>query len=413
MSKQPLQKVLYVVSRFPSLTTTFTAYEMSTIQQAGVDVHVATVWAPEDASEPQTVEKPFCDKICELRLSNPALWLRSLQQIVLHPFILILFVQLLIGHLVSVYAVLKLLVSLPKGLYLGYWVKKNQFQHIHAHFLSSPATVALIASKISGVPYTVTIHAFDIFATNPYDLNGSIELKCEQAAACIVISQFNLNYMRKTWPKMGGRFEVIYNGIDVEIFSSKTRHLPDPTSYRILSNGRLVYTKGHTFLIEAVAKLRKQNRNISLEIIGGGPMDSELRELTQKLGITEHVIFTGKMLQEEIINHYRASNLFVLACAISPDGDMDGLPVVLVEALAMELPTISTQVSGVPEIVQDKITGLCIPPHDSDKLADAIAYMIDHPDEARRMAQAGRQRVEQHFNRFESGKTLLNLWQSL
>jgi colanic acid/amylovoran biosynthesis glycosyltransferase len=413
MSKQPVRKVLYVVSRFPSLTTTFTAYEMSTIQQSGVDVHVATIWAPEDDTEPQTVEKQFCDKICELRLSNPALWLRSLQQIFLHPTVLILIIQLFFGHLVSVYAVLKLLVSLPKGLYLGYWVRKHQFDHIHAHFLSSPATVALIASHISGVPYTVTIHAFDIFASNPYDRNGSIPLKCEKAATCIVISQFNLDYMRKTWPKMGGRFELIYNGIDVDMFSSKGERKSDPAIYRILSNGRLVYTKGHTFLIEAVAKLRSQKRNIALEIIGGGPMDAELHELANRLGVTEHVTFTGKMLQEEILNHYRASDLFVLACAISPDGDMDGLPVVLVEALSMEVPTISTQVSGVPEIVQDNITGLCIPPHDSDKLADAIAYMMDHPDEARQMAQAGRARVMKYFNRHESGKTLLHLWQTL
>jgi colanic acid/amylovoran biosynthesis glycosyltransferase len=413
MSKQPIKKVLYVVSRFPSLTTTFTAYEMSTIQQAGVDVHVATIWPSEDETEIQTVEKQFTDKIRDLRLSDPELWLRSIQQIVLHPLILILIVQLFIGHLVSIYALLKLLVSLPKGLYLGYWVKKHQFQHIHAHFLSSPATVALIASRISGIPYTVTIHAFDIFATTPYDRNASIELKCEQAAACIVISKFNLDYMRKTWPKMGGRFELIYNGIDVDLFTNKTERVPNPNGLQILSNGRLVYTKGHAFLIEAVAKLRNQNRNVSLQIIGGGPLESELHDLTHRLGVTEHVTFTGKMLQEEIIDRYRASDMFVLACAISPDGDMDGLPVVLVEALAMELPTISTQVSGVPEIVRDKVTGLCIPPHDSQALAEAIAYMMDHPDEARRMAQAGRQQVVEQFNRYESAKTLLQLWQAL
>jgi glycosyltransferase involved in cell wall biosynthesis len=119
------------------------------------------------------------------------------------------------------------------------------------------------------------------------------------------------------------------------------------------------------------------------------------------------------MLQEEIIHLYGASDMFVLACAVSPDGDMDGLPVVLVEALAMEIPTVSTQVSGVPEIVQDKLTGLCVPPHDSQALADAMAYLMDHPDEARRMAKAGRQLVATQFNRHESARMLLQLWQSL
>lgn len=413
MRKQPFTKVIYVVSRFPALTTTFTAYEMSTIQQAGVDVHVATVWSSEEDNEPQTVEKQFIDKICDLRLRNPALWLRSIQQIFLKPQILILILQLMVGHLISIYALLKLLVSLPKGLYLGYWVKKHGFQHIHAHFLSSPATVALIASRISGVPYTVTIHAFDIFATTPYERNASIPLKCEKAAACIVISKFNLDYMRKTWPRMGGKFELIYNGIDVDMFTNKAEHVTDPNVVNVLSNGRLVYTKGHTFLLEAVAKLRKQKRNVKLQIVGGGPLESELHELANQLEITEHVTFTGKMFQEEIIQQYRASDMFVLACAISPDGDMDGLPVVLVEALAMRIPTISTRVSGVPEIVQDGVTGLCVPPHDSEALASAMAYMIDHPDEANRMATAGRQVVAKQFDRHKSARKLLQLWQTL
>ncbi len=413
MSKQPLKKVLYVVSRFPSLTTTFTAYEMSTIQQSGVDVHVATVWPSEDDNEPQTVERQFIDKTCELRLTNPALWLRSIQQIFLKPHILILIFRLLVGHFNSIYAPLKLLVSLPKGLYLGYWVKKHGFQHIHAHFLSSPATVALIASRISGVPYTVTIHAFDIFATSPYERNASIPLKCEKAAACIVISNFNLEYMRKTWPNIGGRFELIYNGIDADIFTNNGKRATDPSEFHILSNGRLVQKKGHAYLLEAVAKLRKQDRNVKLQIIGGGPLEVELRELADRLGITEHVTFTGKMLQEEIIEQYRKSDMFVLACAISDDGDMDGLPVVLVEALAMEIPTVSTQVSGVPEIVQDRVTGLCVPPHDSHALADAMAYLMDHPDEATKMARAGREVVAKQFNRHESARMLLQLWQKL
>lgn len=413
MGERPLKKVLYVVSRFPALTTTFTAHEMATIQQAGVDVHVATVWSSERGNEPQTVEKQFIDKICDLRLKNPAVWMRSIQQILLKPQILTLIFQLFVGHLMSVYALLKLLVSLPKGLYLGYWVKKHGFQHIHAHFLSSPATVALIASRISGVPYTVTIHAFDIFATTPYERNASIPLKCEKAAACIVISKFNLDYMRKTWPGMGGRFEVIYNGIDVDLFANKAGHVTDPNEVHILSNGRLVYTKGHTFLLEALAKLRKQKRNVKLQIIGGGPLENELHQLASRLEIREHVTFTGKMFQEQIIQQYRASDMFVLACAISPDGDMDGLPVVLVEALAMKIPTVSTRVSGVPEIVQDRVTGLCVPPHDSDALAAAMAYMIDHPDEASNMATTGRQVVEDQFDRHESARKLLQLWRTL
>src|SRR5262249_44072957 len=158
----------YVTSAFPVYSHTFTAYEMATIQQSGVDVHVVSLWTT-DTSDAHSVEKQFLGKLTFLKLSNPELWLRAAQQIIVKPQLLGLIFQLFLGQLGSIYALAKFCLSLPKGLYLGYLVRQQHFDQIHAHFLTTPTLVALLASRVSGVPYSVTIHAHDIFATNIHD----------------------------------------------------------------------------------------------------------------------------------------------------------------------------------------------------------------------------------------------------
>ena len=157
--------------------------------------------------------------------------------------------QLFRGHLVSVYAVLKFFASVPKGLVLGHWVRRQGFDVLHAHFLTTPATVALIASKVSGVPYTVTIHAFDIYTTDAKSVNGAVRAKCEHAAANVIISKFGQTYITERWPGLDARFELIYNGIDLSLFTPEERAPIDPSvsPVRILSNGRLIEKKGHDY----------------------------------------------------------------------------------------------------------------------------------------------------------------------
>ncbi len=409
-----VNKVLYVVSKFPSVSATFTAYEMAAIQALGTDVHVASVWNSDDPDRPHDVEKPFLDKIFHLRLSNPAVWGRAIQQLAQKPALFGVLYQLFVGHLVSIYALLKLLAGIPKGLYLGYLIKQHGFDFIHAHFLTSPTTVALIASKVSGVPYSVTIHAIDIFGTDPKVVNGGVEVKCENAAANVVISDFNRRYILERWPGVEARFEIIYNGVDLSLYDNTVpKKTFDDTTYRILSNGRLIEKKGHDYLIRAFAKLLQDGLDAQLSIIGNGPLMDNLQALTKELGVTDRVHFLGRMSQAEVVENYRSCDLFALACAVAPNGDMDGLPTVLIESLALEVPSISTQVTGVPEIIIDNETGLCVPPHDVDAFHGALKQMIDNPADAERMAQAGRKLVVEKFDRYKNAETLLSLWNEL
>ncbi|MEO8393962.1 MAG: glycosyltransferase family 4 protein [Chloroflexota bacterium] len=411
MADRQIRKVLYVVSNFPSLSATFTAFEMASIQSLGAEVHAASLWSGEVSDQPHEVEQQFLDRLLLPRLSDPVVWLRAFQQLIYRPALFLLIFRLALAHCVSIYAFAKLLATLPKGLYLGWWARQNQVDQIHAHFLTTPALAALLASQSSGIPFTVTIHAFDIFALTPRLRNAAISLKCQRAQFNIAISLFNIEYIRLHWPETHGRFRVIHNGIDFTLFQGMATPFADPEHIRIFSNGRLIPKKGHDDLIRAVGQLRARHYPVQLAIVGQGPEEERLKALVADLNLGEHVHFLGARSQTELVALYQESDIFALACVRSPDGDMDGLPTVLIEALALALPTVSTHVSGIPEIIRDGDTGRCVPPRDPTAFAEALVWMINHPQQAREMGLRGQSFVRAEFDSRRNAAKLFSLWE--
>lgn len=406
-------KVLYVVARFPNARETFVAQEMAVVQANGVDVHVASLWSTFPGNPTHPVDEQFLDKHIRVRLTSATVWLRAIQQLIARPVLFAVLFRLIVGHCFSIYSFLKVFANIPKGLYLGYWACQQGFDHIHAHFLTSPATAALIASKASGIPFSVTSHAFDIYSTSPKTRNGAVRYKLESAAVNVMISEYNLRFIQERWQGVKASFVLIYNGIDLSVFDP-TLSAPARTddTIRILSNGALIEKKGHAYLIRAVNRLREQGYNVDLSIIGEGILRVDLQKLVQDLHAGSYVRFLGVMTQTDVVRHYRESDIFALACVVAASGDRDGLPTVLIESLAMDMPTISTQVTGVPEIVQDGVTGWCVPPGDVDQLAAALADAIDRPDEAMKRAKQGRQLVEERFDRQKNAVKVLEAWQT-
>ena len=405
------RKILYVVSRFPNVSTTFTAHEMAQVATLGIAVHVATVWKESEGNAPHEVEKPFLANRITLDLRQPSLWRKAFRAVWHRPSVVGVLWQLVWGHRVSVNALLKVFANLPKGLALGMWASQNGVELIHAHFLTSPTSVALIAAHVADLPYTTTIHAIDIFATSAATVNGAVVYKAERAAFNIVISDFNRRYMLNRWHGLNARLDVLYNGIDLSLFRYSVHRFHTPI--RILTNGRLSEKKGHGYLIEAVASLLQQGYAVTLGIIGAGELEAELRQQVATLQVEGHITFLGTMPQHDVVRHMEQADIFALACVVASNGDMDGLPTVLIESLAMGIPTLSTQISGIPELLQDGITGHCVLPHDVPALTNALAWMIDHPDECAKMAQDGRAWVEAHFNKQTNGQTLVEKWSTL
>lgn len=407
------RRVLYLVSRFPWLSTTFTANEMAVIASAGVDVSVAPVWKTPAGHTPHELEKPFLSKIVRPNWRSPKTWLMTAKGLARRPQVLGLIARLVPGHLKSPWLPPKLLMAIPKGLYLGQWCVENGIDQIHAHFLTSPTTVAMIAAEVSGVPYSYTAHAFDITSTAPRTVNGSIPLKIKRAAVGVTISNFNYRHLHERWPSIAGaNLHVVYNGINTEQFKAdgagqRAHHEGEP--WRVLAVSRLEPVKGYDHLIRAIHLLRQRGVNVRLDIVGDGQIRADLQRQVESLGLNEHITLHGAVLQEYLADHYRRADVFAVSSA-PIRGTYESLPTVLLEALAVELPTVSTRTTGSPEIIEDGVTGLLVPPADSVKLADAIQWMIEHPDEARAMGQRGREVVLERFNREKNARRVLELW---
>jgi glycosyltransferase involved in cell wall biosynthesis len=407
------QRVLYVVSRFPCISTTFTANEMAVIASEGVEVWIAPIWKTLPNYTPHELEKPLLPNVIRPKWHKPGTWLKLLKGLIRQPRVLWLIARLFPGHLKSIYLPPKLLSAIPRGLYLGQWCVENRIDHIHAHFLTSPTTVALIASMISGIPYSFTGHAHDITSHRPHNVSGSVKLKLRHAAFGVTISHYNHRYMLEHWPK-SANVDVLYNGIDTERFrASENRQVRNGQPWRVMSVSRLVEKKGYEFLIRAVAQLYRQGVAIRLDIFGDGNQRQALQNLIERLEANAYITLHGTILQEALSDKFRHADVFALACVLLPQGDSDGLPTVLIEALASELPTISTQVTGIPEIIQDGITGLCVPPGDVQRLAEAILWMLDHPEAAQAMGRRGRQLVLEQFDRRKNARLLLTRWREL
>ena len=236
-----------MVSRFPWTSTTFTANEMAAVAAYGVEIFVAPVWKTPADHMPHEVEKPFLPNVVRPNWRSRQTWITVLKGLRRQPSALITIARLIPGHLKSIYLPFKLLAAIPRGLYLGQWCAENGIEHIHAHFLTSPTTVALIASAVSGIPYSFTAHAFDITASSARLVNGSVAYKCRRAALGVTISQYNRQYMLDRWPELrDARLEVIYNGIDLNLFRSNGRStLLTEDTRRILCVSRLEPKKGH------------------------------------------------------------------------------------------------------------------------------------------------------------------------
>jgi colanic acid/amylovoran biosynthesis glycosyltransferase len=265
--------------------------------------------------------------------------------------------------------------------------------HIHSQWAHSCGTIAMYGSWLLDVPFSFTGHAADLFRDR-----CALADKIRRADFIVCISEFHRSFYLDNGASPEQLF-VVYCGINPEWF-----HPPDDESagnrpYRILSSGRLVEKKGFTYLIEACRILADRGERFECVIGGSGELEAELRAQVAKLELGTLVTVTGKALQQErIIEFMHGGDVYVLPCVWASDNDVDGLPQMLMEAMACGLPAISTRLVGIPDLIRDCETGLLVEANDAKGLADAIARLMHDRELSRRLALAGRQWVHQKFN---------------
>lgn len=258
--------------------------------------------------------------------------------------------------------------------------------HLHAHFLHSPAAIAYIAKKVSGQGYSVCGHAKDIYTTLPENLL----MRCAHAEFVTTCTAANRAYLVEEIGLEASRVWLCRHGVDVERFSA-VRSRPQPG--RIVSIGRLVPKKGFDVLVRACGELRRRGVDFDLRIIGGGELRHELLALAAQERVADRVQFAGSMSQEEVVAELAAAELFALSPRVMPDGDRDGFPNVLLEAMAAGVPIVASAVSGIPEILTDGVNARLVAPGRADLLADAITKLLSDAGQRARLAAAAQEFV--------------------
>jgi glycosyltransferase involved in cell wall biosynthesis len=263
-------------------------------------------------------------------------------------------------------------------------------ERLHAHFLHTPASVAYYAHLMTGVPWSCSAHAKDIWTSPNWEKREKLK-SLDWLVTCTASGHAHLKALSGDPAKVA----LVYHGLDFDRFPEPPSRAAG-ASAELLSVGRLVPKKGYPTLLLALSHL-PAGTDWHFTHIGGGPLEGELKALAETLGIAPRITWLGAQPQERVLAAYRAADIFVLAAQVAADGDRDGLPNVLMEAQSQRLACVASNISGIPELIRDGETGLLVPPEDARALAAALLELIDNPERRQRLAAAGFARVRAHF----------------
>ncbi|MFV1996339.1 MAG: glycosyltransferase family 4 protein, partial [Verrucomicrobiales bacterium] len=296
------------------------------------------------------------------------------------------------------------------GLYFAELFARLGVGHVHVHFANRATHTALFIARYAGIPFSFTAHARDFMV----DL-GSDELLgelCAEASFVVAVSDFTRDMLRESYPESAEKIVRIYNGIVLEDFPARRGPRVPGEPLRVISVGRMVQFKGFEHVIEACALLMHEGLPVQCTIVGDGPRRALLHALAERLGLGEQIRFTGVMSQEEIKRELAASDAFVLPCVMDDDGASDILPTVIMEAMAVGLPVISTGLAGVKEMMEHEKTGLLVAPEDDADLAGAIRRLAENEELCGRFGAAGREKAGELFRLEDTSGQLAARFQS-
>lgn len=291
--------------------------------------------------------------------------------------------------------------AVSQALALAALVRARGITHLHAHFASVATTVARMAARLAGVTYSFTAHAKDLYheSVRPDDLRQ----KLADAAAIVTVSDYNLAYLRGQFGADAARVRRIYNGLELPRFPYAAPIARPP---RIVAVGRLIEKKGFDVLIDACALLRDQGRPFACQIVGAGEREAALAAQIAAHRLAGQVSLLGPRPQGEVVQLVQGGAVFAAPCVVGEDGNRDGMPTVLLEAMALGTPCVATDVTGIPELIDDGASGLIVPQRDPAALAAAMARLLDDERLRLRLASAARRRIEADFDITTSGAAL-------
>ncbi len=287
-------------------------------------------------------------------------------------------------------------------------LRAARFRHLHAHFCHDATNVAWMVSQLTGLPFSFTAHAKDIYQgrQNPGDL---LSRKLAAAKFVVTCTQANVQFLRDRCDDPQ-KVRCVYHGLDINLFKPEGRPMA-ASRPRLLAVGRHVEKKGFTYLIDACRALRDSGTDFQLNIVGEtGPETARLQAQIRAAALDDCIVLHPPVRQKDLVPYYRAADIFVMPSVITDDGDRDGIPNVMAEAMAAGIPVIVSNISGIPELVDDGVNGLVVPPADSRAIELAIRRVLTDAMLGQRLGMAARLRVVNIFNAEETHSVLSELF---
>jgi colanic acid/amylovoran biosynthesis glycosyltransferase len=398
--------VAVFLSRFPSVTETFILREVTEFERQGQSVRLV----PMLKEEPKVVHdaaRPWTLRALYTRYLSAPILAANISTFLRHPIRYTwLLIRLVAGTLRSPGMLWRTLAIFPKSVYLAKRLKAEGVPHIHAHYATHPSTMALIVATLSDITFSFTVHAHDIQVDR-----SLLRWKLRETRFVRSISAFNKRFLEELYPaEARDKIFVVHVGIEPEKYEENALRAREGGDVpRILCVAAHKPYKGLPVLVEACRILKAQGVPFQCDVLGDGPMRAELEAMIAAAGITGELRLLGARPENVVAEMMREATLFVLPSIIASDGQMEGIPVALMEAMASARAVVTTSISGIPELVEDGVNGFLGPPGDAAALAGAMRRVLDDPALAAEMGRNGQKKVRAGFTLAGCSEQLLDL----
>lgn len=386
-----------ILKGYPRISETFISNEILLLERLGFSIRIFSMRHPREPFSHESVKQIRA----EVDYLPQTLW-RPLPRFLYHNILLALqkpgtYVRALRTAVRRFFRTRKS-ATLKHLLQAGYLVHRflpgTHVVHLHAHFAHSPTSVALFASQLSGLGFSFTAHAKDIYTSHPEQLREKIAM----ARFVVTCTEYNRRHLTRLNGKNRKEIRRIYHGIDTDLFNGSGFSPCPEAPYRILTVARLTPKKGLPTVYRALKVLHDQKIPFVHTLIGDGDDREQILELRRSLGLENVTRWLGTQPHDVVLTHFRKAHLFVLGCRVAANGDRDGIPNVFLESMAMGVPVVSTRVSAVPEVVINEETGLLVSPENPQEMAQAILQLLTNAELRKRIIHKARKNVREVFD---------------
>ena len=397
--------IAYLAPEIPALSATFVYQEILQLEKMGLKINPVSIHRP--------INKALGDELERLEVRTFYLYEQSSVKVVISNIVLLLSSPIryfsTIATVLSDVINVGVLSRVGRGLLyrffiaagLVYYLRKNNIGHIHSNFAHIPTDITMYAAALHGITFSFISHANDLF-----ERGWLLKEKVSRAKFAVTISEYNKKFLISQGADKN-KISVIHCGVDTANFSDRgNKKLSTPPILGAL--GRLVEKKGFDVLITACDILKREGVRFKLQIAGGGPLKNSLEDMAANLSLMENIDFIDSIAHESVPQWIKSLDVFVLPCKRDTHGDMDGIPVVLMEAMLSGVPVITTRISGIPELVTDEVTGLLCDPDDAICFAKKIKMLIKNIDLIQKFRINAISKVRSEFELKDNVRLLIN-----